>query len=252
MNQPKRRTEKKNRKEEPKRRAEKKNRKEEPKRRTEKKNRKEEPKRRTERRTEKKNRKEEPKRRAEKKNRKEEPKRRTEKKNWKEEMNKKNLFQDNGDYNNYIIVIIIKTLSWIIINYWTRSSKKYRDLSVDLPSTSANNWSARHWQIDISREPSSIIVLSFTYTASFYVFCVSFLQVSKTTHLPKVQQSGRYCMFTKIERNSHAQSIICSWATFLTNANAQTIICAQLFPGKLTNQNWEYYKVNDNEYYVEI
>jgi hypothetical protein len=42
-----------------------------------------------------------------------------------------------------------------------------------------------------------------------------------------------------------AQTIICSWATFLTNAHAQTIICTQLFAGKLTNQNWEYYKVND-------
>ncbi len=41
---------------------------------------------------------------------------------------------------------------------------------------------------DILREPSSIIVLSFTYTALFYVCCVFFLQVSKTTHHPKVQQ----------------------------------------------------------------
>jgi hypothetical protein len=24
-------------------------------------------------------------------------------------------------------------------------------------------------------------------------------------------------------------------------------ICTQLFAGKLTNQNWEYYKVNDND-----
>ncbi len=63
---------------------------------------------------------------------------------------------------------------------------------------------------DILRKPSSIIVLSFTYTASFYVFCVFFLQVSETTHLPKVQQSGRHCMFTKIEGNAHAQTIICS------------------------------------------
>ena len=64
-----------------------------------------------------------------------------------------------------------------------------------------------------------------------------FLQVSKTTHLSKVQQSGRHCMFTKIEGNAHAQSIICSRATFLTNVHAQTIICTQLFAGKLTNQN---------------
>ena len=40
--------------------------------------------------------------------------------------------------------------------------------------------------------------------------------------------------------------IICSWGTFLTNAHAQTIICTQLFAGKLTNQNWENNKVNDN------
>ena len=70
---------------------------------------------------------------------------------------------------------------------------------------------------------------------------------SFTTHLPKVQQSGRHCMITKIEENAQAQSIICSWATFLTNAHAQTIIRTQLFAGRLTNQNWEYYKVNDNE-----
>jgi hypothetical protein len=30
------------------------------------------------------------------------------------------------------------------------------------------------------------------------------------------------------------------------NAHARLIICRQLFAGKLTNQNWEYYKVNDN------
>jgi hypothetical protein len=31
---------------------------------------------------------------------------------------------------------------------------------------------------------------------------------------------------------------------------AQTIICTQLFAGKLTNQNWEYYKVSDNINYT--
>ncbi len=36
------------------------------------------------------------------------------------------------------------------------------------------------------------------------------IQVSKTTHLPKVQESGCHCMFTKIEGNAHAQSNICS------------------------------------------
>jgi hypothetical protein len=52
--------------------------------------------------------------------------------------------------------------------------------------------------------------------------------------------------FTKIEGNAHAQSFICRWATFLKNAHAQTIICTQLFAGKLTNQNLEYYKVNNS------
>ena len=33
------------------------------------------------------------------------------------------------------------------------------------------------------------------------------IEVSNTTHdLPKVQQSGRQCMFTKIEGNAHDQS----------------------------------------------
>jgi hypothetical protein len=36
-----------------------------------------------------------------------------------------------------------------------------------------------------------------------------FLQVSKTTHFPKVQQSEPP-LFTKIEGNAHAQTIICS------------------------------------------
>ena len=35
------------------------------------------------------------------------------------------------------------------------------------------------------------------------MFSAFFFQVSKTTHLPKVQQSGRHCMFTKIEGNAH-------------------------------------------------
>jgi hypothetical protein len=54
----------------------------------------------------------------------------------------------------------------------------------------------------------------------FFCFPRFFLQVSKTTHFPKVQQSEPP-LFTKIEGNAHAQ----------------TIICTQLFAGKLTNQN---------------
>ena len=68
-----------------------------------------------------------------------------------------------------------------------------------------------HWppsDYNIFQNGCLIIVLSFTYTALFYVFCIFFLQVSKTTHLLKVQQSGRHCMFTKIEGNVHAQSMV--------------------------------------------
>ncbi len=95
---------------------------------------------------------------------------------------------------------------------------KYRDLSVasrsiicrcrrqrqiiDLRDTDKSRYFAR-------TEFNNCRFIIHLYTASFYVFCV-FLQVSKTTHLPKVQQSGRHCMFTKIEGNAHAQSIICS------------------------------------------
>ena len=80
--------------------------------------------------------------------------------------------------------------TWIVLGcffnkYFTylsiigRGRAKYRDLSV---ASSVCETLRNH---DILREPSSIIVLSFTYTASFYVFCVFFLQVSKTTHLSK-------------------------------------------------------------------
>jgi hypothetical protein len=43
----------------------------------------------------------------------------------------------------------------------------------------------------------------------FFYFPRFFLQVSKTTHFPKVQQSEPP-LFTKIEGNAHAQTIICS------------------------------------------
>ena len=45
--------------------------------------------------------------------------------------------------------------------------------------------------------------------------------------------------------------MLSSWVTFLTNAHARTprsIICTLLFVGKLTNQNWAYYKVNDKDF----
>jgi len=92
---------------------------------------------------------------------------------------------------------------------------------------------------DILREPSSIIVLSFTYQASFYIFLYSFSKSS----------AKRAAIVYEVEANAHAQSIICSWGMFLTNVHAQTIICPQLFAGKLTNQNWENNKVNDNYNY---
>jgi hypothetical protein len=48
------------------------------------------------------------------------------------------------------------------------------------------------------------------YLASNFYFPRFFLQVqSKTTHFPKVQQSEPP-LFTKIEGNAHAQTIICS------------------------------------------
>ena len=95
--------------------------------------------------------------------------------------------------------------------------------------------------IDILREPSSIIVL-FTYQASFYIFLYSFSESS----------AKRAAIVYKVEANAHAQSIICSWGRFLTNARAQTIICTQLFAGKLTNQSWENNKVNDNKNYLPL
>ena len=53
---------------------------------------------------------------------------------------------------------------------------------------------------DILREPSSIIVLSFTYQASFYIFLYSFSESS----------AKRAAIVYKVEANVHAQSIICS------------------------------------------
>ncbi len=96
-----------------------------------------------------------------------------------------------------------------------RGRAKYCDLSVaDAEGRGKKLICETLTNHDILQEPSSIIVLSFTYTALFYVFCIFFLQVSKTTYLPKVQQSGHHCMFTKIEGNAHAQSIICSEQRF--------------------------------------
>jgi hypothetical protein len=43
----------------------------------------------------------------------------------------------------------------------------------------------------------------------FFYFPRFFLQVSKTTHFQKVQQNEPP-LFTKIEGNAHAQTIICS------------------------------------------
>ena len=96
--------------------------------------------------------------------------------------------------------VFFRMIVEIIINNWTRSSK----ISLKLICGTLTNH-------DMLPEPSSKFVLSFTYTASFYVFCGVFLQVSKTIQLPKVQQSGRHCRFTKISEGiAHAQSIICS------------------------------------------
>ncbi len=85
--------------------------------------------------------------------------------------------------------------------------------------------------------------------SSFFVLSEFFPVVNKTTRLLIVQENEPP-LFTKSGGNAHAQTIICRWATFLTNAHTQTIICTQLFAGKLTNQNWEYYKVNNNRTYT--
>ncbi len=89
------------------------------------------------------------------------------------------------------------------------------------------------------RKTLTAVLVSFLYSLSFFPV------VNKTTRLLIVQENESP-LFTKSGGNAHAQTIICRWATFLTNAHAQTIICTQLFAGKLTNQNWEYYKVNNN------
>ncbi len=89
------------------------------------------------------------------------------------------------------------------------------------------------------RKTLTAVLVAFFYSLSVFPL------VNKTTRLLIVQENEPP-LFTKSESNAHAQTIICSWATFLTNVHAQTIICTQLFAGKLTNQNWEYYKVNNN------
>ena len=89
------------------------------------------------------------------------------------------------------------------------------------------------------RKTLTAVLVAFLYSLSFFPV------VNKTTRLLIIQENEPP-LFTKSGGNAHAQTIICRWATFLTNAHAQTIICTQLFAGKLTNQNWEYYKVNNN------
>ena len=89
------------------------------------------------------------------------------------------------------------------------------------------------------RKTLTAVLVAFLYSLSFFPV------VNQTTRLLIVQENEAP-LFTKSGGNAHAQTIICRWATFLTNAHAQTIICTQLFAGKLTNQNWEYYKVNNN------
>ena len=77
--------------------------------------------------------------------------------------------------------------------------------------------------------------------SSFYVLS-EFFSCSKQDNSSSDSSGRRAAIVYKSGGNAHAQTIICRWATFLTNAHAQTIICTQLFAGKLTNQNWEYYK----------
>ncbi len=88
----------------------------------------------------------------------------------------------------------------------------------------------------LPKDTDGLFIVAFLYSLSF------FPKVNKTTRLLIIQENEPP-LFTKSGGNAHAQTIICRWATFLTNAHAQTIICTQLFAGKLTNQNWEYYKV---------
>ena len=51
---------------------------------------------------------------------------------------------------------------------------------------------------------------------------------------------------TKHFQRAHAQKSICTSYLQLID------ICMQLFAGELTNQNREYYKVNDNDIYLSI
>jgi hypothetical protein len=69
----------------------------------------------------------------------------------------------------------------------------------------------------------------------------SFLKKRREIVFWKLRATSLHSLHS-FDDNAHAQSIICSWAMFSTNAHAQTIICTQLFAGKWTNQNWEYYK----------
>ena len=95
-----------------------------------------------------------------------------------------------------------------------RGRAKYRDLSVVSRSVVCR---CRRQILDLRDTDKSRFARTkfnncFIIHLHSFVLCFLrfFLQVSKTTHLPKVQQSGRHCMFTKIESNAHAQSIICS------------------------------------------
>ena len=93
---------------------------------------------------------------------------------------------------------------------------------------------------DILPEPSSIVVPSFSYKAFYKT------NMTATSFLHKRVQERHDLLFTKIESNAHAQSVICSHICsspmFLSNAHAQTTTCMQLFAGKLTNQNKNAYK----------
>jgi hypothetical protein len=109
-----------------------------------------------------------------------------------------------------------RTTFWIFINYWTRLSKI--SWFVD-----ASNRQITIFCENVNRVQSlfyhSLLNLRFIFRYKilwqrafhYKSFFTKFIQQSEPT------------LFTKIEGNAHAQSIICSWATFLTNAHANRL-----------------------------
>ena len=97
-----------------------------------------------------------------------------------------------------------------------RGWAKYRDLSA-----SANNWSARHWQIMIFCDNWVQSFLSFDYQDCFHILITSW------------QLREVICHFSlkNVVLIIHEQNIICSKTRLDSTTHEQTIICRQLFAG---------------------